>query len=82
VPDSEPVSAECARPEKQPGPRTPGPGSAGAMKARPDALLRGILSLLGCQVAQGFYFSRPLRAEDFGALLARHFAGIAKPAPH
>jgi diguanylate cyclase (GGDEF)-like protein/PAS domain S-box-containing protein len=36
------------------------------------------LKLLGCQVAQGFYFSRPLGTEDFDALLARHFEKLAK----
>jgi diguanylate cyclase (GGDEF)-like protein/PAS domain S-box-containing protein len=39
------------------------------------------LKMLGCQVAQGFYFSRPLGVEAFDALLARHFARTAKPAP-
>jgi diguanylate cyclase (GGDEF)-like protein/PAS domain S-box-containing protein len=38
------------------------------------------LKLLGCQVGQGFYFSRPLRAQEFDALLTRHFAPTA-PAP-
>jgi len=38
------------------------------------------LKMLGCRVAQGFYFSRPLAAADFDALLARHFAELAKPA--
>jgi diguanylate cyclase (GGDEF)-like protein len=33
------------------------------------------LKMLGCQVGQGFYFSPPLRAGEFGDLLARHFAG-------
>ncbi len=32
------------------------------------------LTLLGCQVGQGFYFSQPLRAADFDELLVRHFA--------
>jgi diguanylate cyclase (GGDEF)-like protein/PAS domain S-box-containing protein len=32
------------------------------------------LRKLGCPVAQGFYFSQPLRAEEFDELLARHFA--------
>lgn len=32
------------------------------------------LNMLGCPVGQGFYFSRPLPAEEFGELLARHFA--------
>ena len=32
------------------------------------------LTLLGCQVGQGFYFSQPLRATDFDELLFRHFA--------
>jgi predicted signal transduction protein with EAL and GGDEF domain len=38
------------------------------------------LKMLGCQVAQGFYFSRPLRAEEFDELLTRHFARTAGPA--
>jgi diguanylate cyclase (GGDEF)-like protein/PAS domain S-box-containing protein len=33
------------------------------------------LQALGCPVAQGFYFSRPLPAVDFDALLTRHFRG-------
>jgi len=37
-----------------------------------DQLAR--LTLLGCPVAQGFYFSQPLRAGDFEDLLTRHFA--------
>jgi diguanylate cyclase len=36
------------------------------------------LKLLGCEVAQGFYFSQPLTAADFGELLTRHFTS---PAP-
>ena len=32
------------------------------------------LKMLGCPVAQGYYFSQPLRAEDFDELLTRHFA--------
>jgi diguanylate cyclase (GGDEF)-like protein len=31
------------------------------------------LKMLGCQVGQGFYFSRPLGAEAFDELLTRHF---------
>jgi diguanylate cyclase (GGDEF)-like protein/PAS domain S-box-containing protein len=38
------------------------------------------LSMLGCQVGQGFYFSRPLRAQEFDELLARHFGRTAGPA--
>jgi diguanylate cyclase (GGDEF)-like protein/PAS domain S-box-containing protein len=37
------------------------------------------LSRLGCEVAQGFYFSPPLRAGEFDALLARHFAPAMLP---
>jgi diguanylate cyclase (GGDEF)-like protein/PAS domain S-box-containing protein len=36
-----------------------------------DQLAR--LRMLGCPVAQGFYFSHPLRAEEFDELLTRHF---------
>jgi EAL domain-containing protein (putative c-di-GMP-specific phosphodiesterase class I) len=36
------------------------------------------LKMIGCQVAQGFYFSPPLRAEDFDQLLSRHFARSAE----
>ncbi len=32
------------------------------------------LRMLGCPVAQGFYFSQPLPAEEFDELLTRHFA--------
>jgi diguanylate cyclase (GGDEF)-like protein/PAS domain S-box-containing protein len=35
---------------------------------------------LGCQVAQGFFFSPPLRAKEFDKLLNRHFGGAAEPA--
>ncbi len=35
------------------------------------------LKMLGCQVGQGFYFSQPLRAEEFDELLTRHFAPTA-----
>jgi diguanylate cyclase (GGDEF)-like protein len=38
------------------------------------------LRMLGCQIAQGFYFSRPLPAADFNELLARHFPRMAKSA--
>ena len=33
---------------------------------------------LGCQIAQGFYFSQPLGADDFDALLTQHF-GVTGP---
>lgn len=35
------------------------------------------LKVLGCHVAQGFYFSRPLAAGDFDELLSRHFTQAA-----
>ena len=38
------------------------------------------LKMLGCHVAQGFYFSQPLRAGEFDELLTRHFARTAGPA--
>jgi diguanylate cyclase (GGDEF)-like protein/PAS domain S-box-containing protein len=34
------------------------------------------LKVLGCQIAQGFYFSQPLRASEFDELLIRHFAPV------
>jgi diguanylate cyclase (GGDEF)-like protein/PAS domain S-box-containing protein len=37
------------------------------------------LRTLRCQVGQGFYFSHPLRAEDFDELLTRQFARTARP---
>jgi hypothetical protein len=37
------------------------------------------LSRLGCAVAQGFYYSPPLRATEFDQLLARHFAPAVTP---
>jgi len=37
------------------------------------------LKMLGCQLGQGFYFSRPLRAEVFDELLTNHFAPAAGP---
>jgi diguanylate cyclase (GGDEF)-like protein/PAS domain S-box-containing protein len=39
------------------------------------------LKKLGCQVAQGFYYSHPLPAEEFDALLSVHFAREAGPVP-
>jgi EAL domain-containing protein (putative c-di-GMP-specific phosphodiesterase class I) len=39
-----------------------------------------VLKSLGCEVGQGFYFSQPLRVEEFDELLTRHFAGAAGPA--
>jgi EAL domain-containing protein (putative c-di-GMP-specific phosphodiesterase class I) len=32
------------------------------------------LRMLGYPIAQGFYFSGPLRADDFDELLTRHFS--------
>jgi EAL domain-containing protein (putative c-di-GMP-specific phosphodiesterase class I) len=41
----------------------------------------GRLQKLGCGVGQGYYFSPPLRAAEFGELLARHFGrAAARPA--
>ena len=37
-----------------------------------DQLAR--LRMLGCPVAQGFYFSQPLRVEEFEDLPTSHFA--------
>jgi EAL domain-containing protein (putative c-di-GMP-specific phosphodiesterase class I) len=37
------------------------------------------LQTLGCQVAQGFFFSPPLRAKEFDKLLNRHFGGAGDP---
>jgi diguanylate cyclase (GGDEF)-like protein/PAS domain S-box-containing protein len=37
------------------------------------------LEVLGCQMAQGFFFSQPLCAREFDELLTRHFAPIAGP---
>jgi Amt family ammonium transporter len=39
------------------------------------------LRKLGCPVAQGFYFSQPLRAGEFDELLTRHFAGCRSGTP-
>jgi diguanylate cyclase (GGDEF)-like protein/PAS domain S-box-containing protein len=36
------------------------------------------LKMLGCQIAQGFYFSPPLRAHEFDQLLSRNFAAVAE----
>jgi diguanylate cyclase (GGDEF)-like protein/PAS domain S-box-containing protein len=33
------------------------------------------LTLLGCQVGQGFFFAPPLTAKEFDELVTRHFAG-------
>ena len=37
------------------------------------------LKMLGCDVGQGFYFSRPLGTEKFDELLVRHFAQSVVP---
>ena len=39
------------------------------------------LSRLGCDVAQGFYYSPPLPAAEFDALLTRHFGRAAAHLP-
>lgn len=53
-----------------------------------DAVAEGVetlaqvsgLQALGCQVAQGFYFSQPLTAANFDALLAKHLgSGEGRP---
>ena len=36
--------------------------------------------MLGCQIAQGFYFSQPLHADEFDRLLSRHFAAASEAA--
>jgi diguanylate cyclase (GGDEF)-like protein len=38
------------------------------------------LSMLGCGIGQGFYFSQPLHATEFDDLLTRHFAAAGDPA--
>jgi diguanylate cyclase (GGDEF)-like protein/PAS domain S-box-containing protein len=37
------------------------------------------LRALGCRIAQGYFFSHPLPAKEFDALLAVHFARAAEP---
>ena len=39
------------------------------------------LRMLGCPVAQGFYFSQPLHAAEFDELLTRHFATASDGSP-
>jgi diguanylate cyclase (GGDEF)-like protein/PAS domain S-box-containing protein len=39
------------------------------------------LKTLGCQFAQGYFFSHPLPAKEFNALLTAHFAPAAEPVP-
>ncbi|HUW36664.1 MAG TPA: EAL domain-containing protein [Rhodocyclaceae bacterium] len=39
------------------------------------------LAALGCDEMQGYYFSRPVAAQDFAALLARHEEGGGRPLP-
>jgi diguanylate cyclase (GGDEF)-like protein/PAS domain S-box-containing protein len=51
--------------------------SAVAEGVETKAQLAG-LRTLGCQVGQGFYFSHPLRAEEFDELLTRQFARTAR----
>jgi diguanylate cyclase (GGDEF)-like protein len=38
------------------------------------------LRMLGCRVGQGYYFSQPLSAQEFGDLLTRHLALAPEPA--
>jgi EAL domain-containing protein (putative c-di-GMP-specific phosphodiesterase class I) len=42
------------------------------------------LRMLGCQIGQGFYFSRPLSSRQFDELLTGHFTQPVAPAvtPH
>jgi diguanylate cyclase (GGDEF)-like protein/PAS domain S-box-containing protein len=37
------------------------------------------LAAIGCRIGQGYYFSRPLRGEQFTELVARHFARAPGP---
>ena len=37
------------------------------------------LQMLGCHVGQGFYFSQPLRGQEFDGLLTHHFGRAAGP---
>ena len=39
------------------------------------------LKMLGCRVAQGYFFSHPLPAKEFNALLTAHFAPAVAPIP-
>jgi EAL domain-containing protein (putative c-di-GMP-specific phosphodiesterase class I) len=39
------------------------------------------LKMLGCQVGQGFYFSRPLGVAEFDDLLAGHFTSAGRSGP-
>ena len=39
------------------------------------------LRMIGCQIGQGFYFSRPLSSRQFDKLLTSHFPQPAAPAP-
>jgi diguanylate cyclase (GGDEF)-like protein/PAS domain S-box-containing protein len=39
------------------------------------------LKMLGCRVAQGYFFSHPLPAQEFDELLTAHFARAAEPEP-